>query len=1083
MRGGAREDGGADDRGGSDGRWRQGDRRAIGVNPVREADRRRIAALGAVLFAAAGAVPASGAEDDEAAPAASLDAVLWLLQRRRPLGPDAPPPPEVAAASATSLTATWTAPEDADDIVDYDVQYRADGAPTYIDWEHAGTATRSAISGLVEDTTYQVRVRAGNDMGAGDWSEPGSGTTPEARPAFAEGDSARRELEENAAPGTAIGAPLAATYATRYALGGTDAASFSIDAASGQLRARADVSYDHERRAEYAVTVTAHGEGARAAHIAVLIAVLDVDEPPGAPAAPTMTAAFSTRLTMTWAAPENTGPAITDYDVQYRALGADFEDADHDGTGTTKQITGLRRSTNYEVRVRASNAEGTGAWSAPGRGRTAGGGGGGGGGGGTPPPRPPPPPPPPAPNRPPVFTSASSFAVPENTVEVATLAANDPDSADRIVGYAIAGGADGAGFEIVDDSVLAFVGGADYERPTDVESADPPNDAGDNAYVVRVSVTGGAGGRARETEQTVTVAVIDTRLEAPSPPTVAALSSTRLRVEWTRPENAGPGITDYDARYRAEGEDEFTDAEYDGRGFAATLTDLRPDTAYEAQVRAHNAEGPSRWSLSGRGTTSANQAPAFLEPTPRRSLREDEGPGEEFGAPVRANDPNGDPLSYRLGGLDAALFAIEPDTGQLTTGMGVGYDHEARDSHELTVTADDRHGGRATVDVTIAVTDVPEPPRVPLAPAVTASTRSSLDVAWTAPENAGRPVIDDYDVQYRVDGLGAFRDWDHTGAGTSATIASLDASTDYEVQVRAKNDEGTSRWSPSVVGRTELNRAPTFAEGPSAVRALRENAAAETDVGAPVRATDADGGTLRYGLEGPDAASFAFDADTGQLKTRANVSYDYEKKDSYDVTVTVADGQGGSATIAVTVRITDVAGEAPEAPSAPTVGQTTTPTSLEVTWLAPANAGPPIEDYDVQYREKEVGPFVGAAHDGTELSTTLTDLDPATEHEVRVRASNDEGTGAWSDPGNGTTLANREPTFDQAPATTRELAENTPEDRDIGAAVGATDSDGGTLAYGLEGPDAASFGFDAEPGSSGPARTSRTTTRRRTATT
>ena len=727
-------------------------------------------ALGAVLFAAAGAVPASGAEDDEAVPAAGLDAALWLLQRRRPLGPHAPPPPEVAAASATSLTATWTAPEDADDIVDYDVQYRADGARRYIDREHAGTATRSAISGLVEDTTYQVRVRAGNDMGAGDWSEPGSGTTPEARPAFAEGDSARRELEENAAPGTAIGAPLTATYATRYALGGTDAASFSIDAAGGQLRARADVSYDHERRAEYAVTVTAHGERARAAHIAVSIAVLDVDEPPGAPAAPTVKPVdgYQTRVTVTWTAPENTGPAITDYDVQHRA----------------------------------------------------------------------------------------------------------------------------------------------------------------------------------------------------------------------------------------EGEEEFTDAGYDGRGFAATVTDLRPDTAYGARVRARNAEGPSRWSLSGRGTTSANQPPAFLEPAPRRFLREDEGPGEDIGAPVRANDPNGDPLTYRLGGLDAALFGIEPDTGQLTTASGAGYDHEARDSHELTVTAEDRHGGRAAVDVTITVTDVPEPPRTPLAPAVTSSTRSSLDVVWTAPENAGRPVIDDYDVRYRVDGLGAFRDWDHAGAGTRATIASLDASTDYEVQVRAKNDEGTSRWSPSVVGRTELNRAPTFAEGPSAVRELRENAAAETDVGAPVRATDVDGGTLRYGLEGPDAASFAFDADTGQLKTRANVSYDYEKKDSYDVTVTVADGQGGSASIDVTVAVTDLE-EPPGTPQAPVVSATSS-TSLTARWTAPENTGPEILDYDHRHKVEGSLDWAGVST-VADTETAIEGLTPATGYEVQVRAANAEGTGAWSPSGRGVT--------------------------------------------------------------------------------
>ena len=865
-----------------------------------------------------------------------------------------------------------------------------------------------------------------------------------------------RAVAENTEGGVPIGEPvtvdLGAAAVPTHRLEGADAEAFAVDAASGQLRTREGTDYNFEAKAAYALTVVVADGLGGVVGIPVTVEVTDEDEPPAKPGAPEVEGSSSRSVLVRWEEPANRGPAITDYDVDYRRPGAaEYTDAEHEGVGREIEITHLRQRADYEFRVRASNDEGTGEWSEPtvGRGRS--------GGGGTTPP-------PPASNAPPVFTSASSFAIPENTIRVATLTANDPDSADRIVGYVIAGGADGAAFEIVDDSVLAFVRGADYERPTDVDSADPPNDAGDNVYIVTVSVTGGTGGRARETEQTVTVTVLDTRLEAPSPPTVAALSSTRLRVAWTRPENSGPGITDYDVRYRAEGEDQFTDAGYDGRGFATTLTDLRPDTAYEAQVRAHNAEGPSRWSLSGRGTTSANQPPAFLEPTPRRSVREDAGPGEEFGAPVRANDSNGDPLSYRLGGLDAALFGIEADTGQLTTGMGVRYDHEARDSHELTVTADDRHGGRATVDVTITVTDVPEPPRAPLAPAVTASTRSSLDVVWTAPENAGRPVIDDYDVHWRVDGGGAFVHWDHAGAATSATIAGLDASTDHEVRVRATNDEGTGPWSPSVVGRTELNRAPTFAEGPSARRELRENAAAQTNVGARLRATDVDGGDLRYGLEGPDAGSFAIVETSGQLRTRTNVDYNHEERTDYEVTARATDDQGGSATIAVTVRVTDVGGEAPEAPSAPAVRQTTTPTTLEVTWQAPANAGPLIENYDVQYREREVGPFVRAAHDGTELSTTLTDLDPATEYEVQVRARNDEGTGAWSDPGAGTTLANREPTFDQAPATTRELAENTPADRDIGAPVGATDADGGTLTYGLGGPDAASFAFDADTG-------------------
>ncbi|MDE0365583.1 MAG: leucine-rich repeat domain-containing protein, partial [Gammaproteobacteria bacterium] len=85
-------------------------------------------------------------------------------------------------------------------------------------------------------------------------------------------------------------------------------------------------------------------------------------EAPDAPSAPTLTAG-TTWLEASWTAPSDNGSAITDYDVGYRTTGGDWTDADHTGTGTTKRIEGLATETGHEVRVRASNAEGTGDWS------------------------------------------------------------------------------------------------------------------------------------------------------------------------------------------------------------------------------------------------------------------------------------------------------------------------------------------------------------------------------------------------------------------------------------------------------------------------------------------------------------------------------------------------------------------------------------------------------------------------------------------------------------------------------------------------------------------------------------------------
>ena len=86
---------------------------------------------------------------------------------------------------------------------------------------------------------------------------------------------------------------------------------------------------------------------------------------PGGSESFSISAATPYSLTVGWKEPENTGSAITDYDVRYREVGSggDFTDARHEGTARTATLTGLSPGTAYEVQVRASNATGTGAWS------------------------------------------------------------------------------------------------------------------------------------------------------------------------------------------------------------------------------------------------------------------------------------------------------------------------------------------------------------------------------------------------------------------------------------------------------------------------------------------------------------------------------------------------------------------------------------------------------------------------------------------------------------------------------------------------------------------------------------------------
>ncbi len=98
---------------------------------------------------------------------------------------------------------------------------------------------------------------------------------------------------------------------------------------------------------------------------------------------------------------------------------------------------------------------------------------------------------------------------------------------------------------------------------------------------------------------------------------------------------------------------------------------------------------------------------------------------------------------------------------------------------------------------------------------------------------------------------------------------------------------------------------PSFPATESGARAVPENTAAGVDFGEPFVATDPDSGdSVSYSLGGPDAASFAIDATTGQMRTEA--ALDHEAKSEYSVTVIATDSLGLSGEIVVTIDVINV---------------------------------------------------------------------------------------------------------------------------------------------------------------------------------
>ncbi|MCY4027251.1 MAG: fibronectin type III domain-containing protein, partial [Acidobacteria bacterium] len=225
-----------------------------------------------------------------------------------------------------------------------------------------------------------------------------------------------------------------------------------------------------------------------------------------------------------------------------------------------------------------------------------------------------------------------------------------------------------------------------------------------------------------------------------------------------------------------------------------------------------------------------------------------------------------------------------------------------------------------------------------------------------------------------------------------------------------------------VNGRAKGNRAPVF-DPASYSFTLAENADGSitaVEVGT-VSATDADtDDTLTYSIAADDTGGRLAVSSAGKI-TYAGRGENFEGFENpataFSLTVRASDGTA-QAEATVTVAVTDVT-EKPGKPPSPTVSAPPdSTTSLDVTWTAPANTGPPITGYDLRYRKTAGDGWTAGPQDMVGLTATIDSLDPGTQYLVQVRATNDEGDGRWSDPGAESTAPERATSMDGTPGLT-----------------------------------------------------------------
>ena len=508
-----------------------------------------------------------------------------------------------------------------------------------------------------------------------------------------------------------------------------------------------------------------------------------------------------------------------------------------------------------------------------------------------------------------------------------------------------------------------------------------------------------------------------------------------------------------------------------------------------------------------------NEPPSFADDAPTSvNVIENTPSNTNIGDPFTATDPERDSLTYSLDDQDGANFEIAGN-GQLKTKAEL--DIEVQSSYSVTISVTDSKDDQGNAEnpaieddthtVTINVADENEPPQFAADAATTievsedTSTGTDIGDAYTAtdPENDT--------LTYSLTGADASSlQVDSNGQLqlSEALDHESDSSLSVIIQVSDSEDRsGNTETNPEIddthtvtITVTNVFEDPEFDEeipqGQSSItRSVPENTAAGQNIGAPVSASDDEETSLTYELGGTDAASFAIDTSTGQIKTKDALNY--ESQSSYSVTVSVGDGKDDQNTVEdppsmdthidVTIEVTDL-NEKPVFDATPPVGY-----EIEENTAADTPIDAALSATDEDQDETLTYGLTGTDAASFDIDTTSgliktkADLDHESKETYNVTVTVSDGRDDNGDDEQTPVVDSRidvtitvtnvfeDPEFDDEipqgeSAIVRTVPENTEALQNIGAPVSASDDEGDTLTYRLAGTDVTSFGIDTTTG-------------------
>ncbi len=411
-------------------------------------------------------------------------------------------------------------------------------------------------------------------------------------------------------------------------------------------------------------------------------------------------------------------------------------------------------------------------------------------------------------------------------------------------------------------------------------------------------------------------------------PTISALTSGAdfLTVTWAAPSGTGGTvITSYDLRYIESSAVDKADANWTvvedawtTGSLIYTIEGLTGGAQYDVQIRAVTSVGAGPWSATSSGATQATPgAPAIGLLTPGDSALT-----VEWSAP--ATDGGSDVTGYDLRYIRSAAPDRADANWTVRSGIwnsgGLRYDLEGLTNgvaYEVQVRAVNV-SGTGPWSETLTGTPATWWAIRSLSPE-SVEAGGEVEVMITA---AGYGALGGQVVETLPDGFsyaGSDLNEEAVAAADQKVTFTLFGTgpTAFTYTVTASSEEGT--YSFSGVLRNEdseeqpiggastivvtTDTAPEFPAAETGERSVLESAPESAIVGDPVAATDAGSEPLTYMLGGEDAALFAIDASTGQIRVGAGTTLDPDIRDTYTVVVTATDASGVSADITVSIMV------------------------------------------------------------------------------------------------------------------------------------------------------------------------------------